>query len=834
MIWVNQLRQTVPPSSISDVGWILIYTGEIPHEMGNLLSLEKLWIQNTGLTGVIPHEIGNLSNLETLVLQFHSLRGPIPATIFNISTLQLISLMGNHFSGSLPSSIGLMMPNLEGLYLGINNLNGLILDSISNASKLTILDLANNMFTGSIPNSLGNFRLLEDLNLQVNNFTCESSSSPELSFLASLTNCKYLRTLWISDNPLNAILPTSIGNLSTSLESIIANSCGIKGNVPIEIGNLSNLATLHLGDNDLIGFIPTTVRGLQKLQILGLWNNKIQGSIPSELCHLPRLGWLRFSKNELSGPVPACLGNISSLRNLYLDSNKFTSIVPTSLGSLKDLLEFNLSSNSLSGHLPPEIASLKVVTLIDLSMNQISGNIPSTIGSLQYLINLSLAHNLLQGPIPDSFGGLLSLEFLDLSNNNLSGVIPKSLEALFHLNYFNVSFNRLSGEIPSKGPFANFTNQSFMSNEALCGAPQLLVPPCHTIHKSKKKKVLLVVYILLPIVSILLALTITFALIRCRRMTKIPTQTDVSPAIVHGRITYQELRRATDEFSEINLLGIGSFGSVYKAILPDGKILAIKVFNLQVEAAFKSFDTECEILRNIRHRNLTKVISSCSNLDFKALVLEYMSNGSLEKWLYSHNHFLDILQRLDIMIDVACALDYLHHGHSTSLVHCDLKPSNVLLDEDMVAHVSDFGIAKFLGEGESIAQTKTLATFGYIAPEYGLEGLVSTRCDVYSYGIMLMETFTRRKPTDEIFAGDLSLKDWIYESLPNAIIQVIDANLLRPEEEHLVARVQCVSSIMELALNCSAESPHERIRMKDALAALKKIRLRFLANGEGT
>ncbi|XP_059651105.1 probable LRR receptor-like serine/threonine-protein kinase At3g47570 [Cornus florida] len=189
--------------------------------------------------------------------------------------------------------------------------------------------------------------------------------------------------------------------------------------------------------------------------------------------------------------------------------------------------------------------------------------------------------------------------------------------------------------------------------------------------------------------------------------------------VIRERISYHELMQATDGLSESNLLGMGSFGSVYKATLIDGTILAVKVFNVQQEAAFKSFDAECEILRNIRHRNLTKVISSCSNLDFKALILEYMPNGSLEKWLYSHNYFLDILQRLKIMIDVACSLDYLHHDCSTRVVHCDLKPSNVLLDEDMVTYVSDFGIAKFLEQGDSIALTKTLATFGYIAPGEG-------------------------------------------------------------------------------------------------------------------
>ncbi|KAL7211342.1 hypothetical protein ACSBR2_014257 [Camellia fascicularis] len=276
---------------------------------------------------------------------------------------------------------------------------------------------------------------------------------------------------------------------------------------------------------------------------------------------------------------------------------------------------------------------------------------------------------------------------------------------------------------------------------------------------------------------------------------------------------------------------MGSFGSVYKAILEDTTVLAMKVMNLQVEGVFKSFDIECEIMRHIRHPNLTKVISSCSNLDFKALVLEYMPNGSLEKWLYSYNYFLDILQRLDIMIDVACALEYLHHDYSMPSVHCDLKPSNILLDDDMVAHVSDFGIPKLLGLGETVIHTKTIATFGYIAPEFGLEGLVSTSCDVYSYGILLMETFTRVKPTDEMFFKDMTMKRWIRESLTNAISHVIDANLLKPEEEHLTAVVlQCVSSIMELALGCSVESSEEMMNMKVVLATLKKIKLWYLAN----
>ena len=181
-------------------------------------------------------------------------------------------------------------------------------------------------------------------------------------------------------------------------------------------------------------------------------------------------------------------------------------------------------------------------------------------------------------------------------------------------------------------------------------------------------------------------------------------------------ISYHELCLGKNNFCESNLLGIGGFGFVYKGVLFDGTIAAIKVLNLQLEGALRSFDVECKVLRAIRHRNLVKVISSCSNPEFRAMVLQFMSNGSLKKWLYSHNYCLNLVQRVSIMVDVALALDYLHNGQLESMVHCDLKPSNILLDEDMVAHVGDFGIAKILVENNDATHTKTIGTVGYIAP----------------------------------------------------------------------------------------------------------------------
>ncbi|XP_057803778.1 probable LRR receptor-like serine/threonine-protein kinase At3g47570 [Salvia miltiorrhiza] len=725
------------------------FTGNISRDVRNITMLTELQLHENHVTGLIPTEFGQLYHLEILSLALNSFSGSIPHELFNISTLRILSLVDNALSGVLPTHLCHDSPFLEKLYLGTNSITGAIPNSISNCSQLTILSLPYNKFSGYIPTHLGNLRLLQRLELHTNNLTHAPSSS---SFITSLTNCRSLTDLSFGDNPLNGVIPASVGNLSSSLRTFSAENCKFSGNIPVEIGNLSNMMGLDLSRNELSGNIPLSISHLHELQGLDLFGNMLGGTIPHAICDL-------FSLNTL-----------------------------------------------------------------------VVKSIPSTIGNLQNLVDLSLANNRLEGSIPVSMGSMISLENLDLSYNNLSGLIPKSLEALQHLDYFNVSFNSLSGEIPNGGFFRNFTMNSFKGNEALCGIPKFHVQICSSIsnHRSKRKKVERASFIVFGVVAFISVVCLAFIIVRNKRKDKTNREVDELIFIVPETISYYELLRATERFDESNLLGTGSSCSVYKGILNNGMNIAVKVFNMQLEGISRIFDVECEILRSIRHRNLTNVISSCSNEEFKALVLEYMPKGNFEKWLYSHNYCLNMMERLNIMIDVACALEYLHHGYSMPIVHSDLKPSNVLLDEDMVAHVSDFGIAKLLCDGDSFVLTNTLATLGYIAPEYGLEGLVSTRCDVYSYGVMLIETFTRKRPSDDMFCGDMSLKRWVELSLSKILDEVIDANLVMNLEEEMIDKnMQCVSSILELALKCSADSPGDRINMKQAHAAVQKIKHRF-------
>ncbi|KAL8485715.1 hypothetical protein ACS0TY_027845 [Phlomoides rotata] len=678
----------------------------------------------------------------------------IPSSIFNLSSLNVLSL-GKRFS----------LYNLEKLYLDENRLSGEIPSFISsNASKLTILTLSNNSLSGPFPD-FGNLRLLQTLYIWGNQLT------GELTFLSSLSNCRYLEDLEIDDNPLNGCYSTRDRKLE----------------------QLDRFKFRHKSDYRTH---PKRNVELQELQGLNLSNNHLQGDISTNLCKMSNLGDLDLSVNMLTGAIPDCLGEVKSLRNVYIHSNKLESNIPSNLWNLRDLLILQLDSNSLSGQLSSQIGNLKQIYRLDLSSNQFLGDIPTTIVSCESLEYLSLSNNKLQGSIPKSLGNVRGLTTLDLSREIPNGII-------------------------------NSTAQSFVHNSALCGAAKFQVPPCvNDRGRSRSTTIALIClkYVVPPFVAATIIVVVVLMFLRRHKQIIIHQAADISlETFVGRRVSYIELVRGTSSFSKTNLLGIGSFGSVYKATLSDGLIIAAKVFNLELEGATTSFDTESEILSSIRHRNLLPVISCCTNQEFRALILKYMPNGNQEKWLHSVNNLLDLVQRLNIAIDVALALEYLHHHHTFPVVHCDIKPSNVLLDEDMTAHVADFGISKLFDEGEVMTHTTTLATIGYAAPEYGFEGKVSTKGDVYSYGIMLLEMFTRKKPTDDMFDGHIGLKEWVSEAVErNAISEVVDHALFLNEE--------CMSSVFDLAMKCLAISPGKRINMIQAATALQRIKDNIVNN----
>ncbi|KAI0524096.1 hypothetical protein KFK09_003460 [Dendrobium nobile] len=772
-------------------------TGEIPSSLGHLLKLNKLSLSFNNLYGNIPPSLGNLRFLVELDLIYNMLSGFIPDSLWNLTSLRYMGIDNNNLIGILPMKT---LPSLKNLGLSYNNLHGPITTFLFNSSGIESLQLAKNLFDGPIHFNIGNLKNLSNV-LFGGNFL-QARDIKEWSFITALTNCTNLKELDLGSNEFEGILPQSIVNLSTTLAYFSLTWNKISGNIPKEIGNLIGLNLLNLGKNNLSGTIPVGIEKLNSLQGLYFHSNRLSGEIPYNIGNLSKLTKLFLDHNDFSGRIPSNLGSCKQLMQLRLQFNKFMGTIPKEIFRITSLsLGIDLSNNLLIGLLSIDVGLLINLEYLALSSNKLSGQIPSNLAQCVQLKYFFIDNNLFQGNIPSSLGSLKSLEFFNLSYNNLSGKIPKFSESL---QYLNLSYNQLEGEVPQNGIFLNISAFSMYGNDKLCGGiVELKLPPCFMIKKASRKKHTLTVLLALVIPITCIILLFVLSTWRRRKSKKIPSIERLDKDQSHVQVSYAELRRATNGFSSHNLIGRGSFGSVYIGNLDHNwqKSIAIKVLNLQQRGASKSFELECKALRNVRHRNLVRILTSCSSInhegsDFKALVFEYMSNGNLDKWLHQPSIFdndipkkLTIIQRMNTIIDVASAVDYLHNHGPIPIVHCDLKPSNVLLDEDMVAHVSDFGLARLLidtTKQSSQTSTSSIAfkgTIGYAAPEYGAANHISVEGDVYSFGIILLELFTGRRPIDETFHECLTLHLFVKGSLPERAMDIVDPYLLLQEED---------------------------------------------------
>ena len=708
--------------------WNNNLTGGIPSFMGNLSSLTLLSVSRNSFEGDIPQEICFLKHLTILALGENNLSGKIPACLYNISSLIGFAVTQNNFHGSFPPNMFDTLPNLEIFDFGANQFSGPIPISVANASALQILDLGENMnLVGQVP-SLGNLQDLSILNLEENNLG--NNSTMDLEFLKYLTNCSKLNGLSISHNNFGGHLPNSIGNLSTELKQLYMGGNQISGKIPKELGSLVGLILLTMEYNFFEGIIPTTFGKFQKMQVLYLMENKLSGDIPPFIGNLSQLFKLALNHNMFQGSIPPSIGNCQNLQYLDLSHNKLRGTIPVEVLNLFYLsILLNLSHNSLSGTLPREVGMLKNIEELDVSENHLSGDIPREIGECTSLEYIHLQRNSFNGTIPPSLASLKGLRYLDLSRNQLSGSIPDGMQNISILEYFNVSFNMLEGEVPTNGVFRNATQIEVIGNKKLCGGiSHLHLPPCPIKgRKHAKQHKFKLIAVIVSVVSFILILSFIITIYMMRKRSQ--KRSFDSPTIDQlAKVSYQELHIGTDGFSERNMIGSGSFGSVYKGnIVSEDNVVAVKVLNLQKKGAHKSFIVECNTLKNIRHRNLVRVLTCCSSTnyngqEFKALVFEYMKNGSLEQWLHPEtlNTYppttLNLGQRLNIIVDVASALHYLHRECEQLILHCDLKPSNVLLDDDMVAHVSDFGIARLVSTicGTSHKNTSTIGIKGTV------------------------------------------------------------------------------------------------------------------------
>ncbi|XP_028095408.1 putative receptor-like protein kinase At3g47110, partial [Camellia sinensis] len=823
-------------------------SGTIPPSIGNLSSLSNLYLSECNLNGEVPAEITRLRGLIFVQLDLNDLSGKVPSGLYNISTIIFLSVAVNQLEGNIPPDIGSTLPNLKDLYLFENLFTGTIPTSLSNASEIERIEFSANEFSGTMPRDLGKLLRLQKITVDQNQLL------DDLIFISSLTNCTCLQVIVARNNLFRGSLPDSIANLSTYLNLIDLQNNQIHGSIPSGIGNLLNLTVLSMSANDLAGPIPSSIGRLQKLHALYLDQNKFT-ELPSSLGNLTSLITLNLGENNIHGSIPPSLGNCHSLLTLLLHKNNLNGSIPPEIMSLSSIsVALTLDHNALTGSLPSEIGSLKNLGYMNVSYNRLSGPIRNTLSSCLSLEWLKLEANSFEGEIPQSLSMLKGLRVLDLSHNNLSGMIPSYLGEL-QLDMLNLSFNMLHGQVPLQGVFQNGSAILVVGNNELCGGiAELDLPPCPSSKSSKNKlshrmKVILMVVVLV----IFLSLFVSFFIFLQRCHVSKKKTSSMSP-IMHQflRVSYAELLKATNGFSEANLIGVGSYASVYKGILDQVQmVVAVKVLNLQTRGASRSFMTECKVLRKIRHRNLLKILSVCSSVDFngdefKALVYEFMANGSLGKWLHQvgvgdhgqpeEPRNLKLIQRLDISIDVASALEYLHCGCESTIIHGDLKPSNILLDDEMTAHIGDFGLTEIISTFSSdVAQDQSNSvvirgTIGYVAPEYGMGDMVSTLGDVYSFGILLLEMFTAKRPIDDMFKDHLNLHNFVKNALPGGVMEIVDPCILLERSTRRWIK-GCMVSVLRIGVACSMESPRDRMEMGSVINELHKIKNTYMNEG---
>ncbi|KAL6602914.1 hypothetical protein ACP70R_043275 [Stipagrostis hirtigluma subsp. patula] len=761
--------------------------------------------------GHIPESLGHISTLQTLDLNGNNLSGLVPQSLFNISSLKYLAVANNSLIGRLPSDIGYMIPSIKAHS---------ILWSLPN---LEVLDLGNN-------------------NLDAGDW----------GFISSLSNCSKLTTLKLDGNNLQGNLPSSFGNLSGSIEFLWLCNNNISGPIPPEIGNLKNLNELSMEYNIFNGTIPPTIGNLRSLVRLNLEHNKLSGQIPDTIGNLVQLTDLVLGVNNLSGKISATIGHCTQLHILKLAHNSLDGSIPGSILQISSLLELNLSHNYLSGAIPEGVGNLINLKNLSMSHNRLSGNIPPNLGKCVVLEYLEMQSNNLVGTIPQSFANLVSIKDMDISLNNLSGNIPEFFTSLSSLHHLDLSFNNFDGVVPRGGIFDSAGAVFIEGNDHLCAnVPIGRMPLCSAVtdRNMKHKIFVLVLEISIPIsLAVIFAFSYLAAIHWRKRMEVKPNFQKFNKNL--KIITYGDIVNATDSFSSANLIGSGSFGVVYRGNLnlQEDKV-AIKVFNLDIYGAYRSFVAECESLRNTRHRNLVKIITVCSSVDyngadFKAVVFQYMPNGSLEMWLHPEDHehsnrkILTLSQRINIAMDVASALDYLHNQCASPLIHCDLKPSNILLDHDMTAYVSDFGLARFLYTrnahqdcSASLAYLK--GSIGYNPPEYGMSEQISTKGDVYSFGVLLLEMMRGSSPTDEKFNDGVNLHDFVDRACPEKVHEIIDPLMLQDEIEAPKVMERCIIPLVRMGLSCSMTSPRERPEMGQVCAEITAIKHTFsnMANG---
>uniref|UniRef100_A0A5B7B034 non-specific serine/threonine protein kinase n=1 Tax=Davidia involucrata TaxID=16924 RepID=A0A5B7B034_DAVIN len=862
----NNFNSTFPPgiSKIKHLTFLNAYsnsfTGPLPEEIIHLRFLEYINLGGSYFDGSIPASFGSFPRLKFLQLSGNALTGQIPAELGFLTQLERLEIGYNEFSGGVPVEFR----NLSYLkYLDVSNatLSGNLTPELGNLTRLESLLLFKNRFTGTIPLRYGQLKAIRFLDLSDNRL---SGTIPE-----EFSALKELNQLSFMNNELSGKIPEGIGELP-NLETLLLWNNSLTGVLPQTLGSNAKLLAVDVSSNSLTGPIPPTLCVGKKLWKLILFANKFAGEIPSSLVNCTALSRFRIQNNKLKGSIPYGFGLLSNLTFMDLSKNNFSGEIPKDLGNAARLEYLNISENSFNSRLPeniwsapnlqiflatysklvgkiPDFIGCQSLYKIQLEGNNLSGSIPWDIDHCEKLISLNFRHNSLTGIIPWEISTLSSITDVDLSHNLLTGTIPSNFANCSTLESFNVSFNQLTGPIPSSGTmFPNLHPSSFIGNEGLCG--RIFRKPCGNgglsdgeveVRKQPKKTAGAIVWIVAAAFGI--GLFVLIAGSRCfhvKYSRRFSDDREIGP----WKLTaFQRLNFTADDVVDClsmtdKILGMGSTGTVYKAEMPGGDVIAVKkLWGKQKETLRRRRGVlaEVDVLGNVRHRNIVRLLGCCSNCESTMLLYEYMPNGSLDDLLHGkskgENLVADWLTRYKIALGVAQGICYLHHDCDPVIVHRDLKPSNILLDGEMEARVADFGVAKLIQSDESMSVIA--GSYGYIAPEYAYTLQVDEKSDIYSYGVVLMEILSGKRSVDAEFGEGNSIVDWVRSKIKrkDGINDILDKN----------AGASCASVreemmlVLRVALLCTSRNPTDRPSMRDVVSMLQEAKPKRKLPGSG-
>ncbi|KAL9659350.1 hypothetical protein QQ045_024156 [Rhodiola kirilowii] len=495
----------------------------------------------------------------------------------------------------------------------------------------------------------------------------------------------------------------------------------------------------------------------------------------------------------------------------------------------KRVLYLTLPNHKLSGPLSPELGKLEHLRTLSLHNNNLYGAIPSDLKNCSELQNIYMQGNYLGETIPSELGSLSNLEKLDLSNNVLKGNIPESLGQLVKLSLFNVSNNFLVGPIPTSGVLDNFSKSSFFGNRKLCGT-QTSTPcsngnPPSVDSRTPASRRLLVSASATVGALLLVALMCFWGCFLYKRLGKRDRPSiannivgGASIVVFHGDLPYssKEIIRKLETLNEEHIIGSGGFGTVYKLIMDDGSEFALKRIMKLNEGFDRFFDRELEILGSVKHRYLVNLRGYCNSPTSKLLLYDYLPGGNLDEVLHERSEQLDWDARLNIIVGAAKGLAYLHHDCSPRIIHRDIKSSNILLDGNFEARVSDFGLAKLLDDNESHITTIVAGTFGYLAPEYMQSGRATEKTDVYSFGVLMLEILSGKRPTDASFIEKgVNIVGWL-----NLLIADNRQNdIVDPHCEGV--RADSLEALLSVSISCVSSSAEERPTMHRVVQVLE-------------